>query len=31
MAEQVQSDIFDQLCHKLNAGIQSKLETLLKE
>ena len=31
MAEQVQQDIFDPPCHKLKTGIQSKLETLLKE
>ena len=31
MAEQVQPDIFDPLYHKLKAGIQSKLVTLLKE
>ena len=30
MAEQVQ-DIFDPPCHKLKPGIQSKLDTLLKE
>ena len=31
MSEQVQPDIFDPLCHKLKAGIKSKLDTLLKE
>ena len=31
MAEQVQPDIFDQPHHKLKPGIQSKLDTLLKE
>ena len=31
MAEQVQPDIFDPLCHKLKPDIQSKLDTLLKE
>ena len=31
MAEQVQPDIFDPLHHKLKPGIQSKLDTLLKE
>ena len=31
MAEQVQPDIFDPPCHKLKPGIQSKLDTLLKE
>ena len=31
MAEQVQPDIFDQPHHKLIPGIQSKLDTLLKE
>ena len=31
MAEQVQPDIFDPLCHKLKPGIQSRLDTLLKE
>ena len=31
MAEQVQPDIFDPPHHKLKAGIESKLDTLLKE
>ena len=31
MAEQVQPDIFDPPHHKLKQGIQSKLDTLLKE
>ena len=31
MAEQVQPDIFDPLCHKLKPGIQSKLDALHKE
>ena len=31
MAEQVQPDIFDPPHHKLKPGIQSKLDTLLKE
>ena len=31
MSEQVQPDIFDPPHHKLKAGIQSKLDTLLKE
>ena len=31
MAEQVQPDIFSPPCHKLKPGIQSKLDTLLKE
>ena len=31
MAEQLQPDIFDPLCHKLKPGIQSKLDVLLKE
>ena len=31
MAEQVQPDIFDPLCHKLKPGIRSKLDALLKE
>ena len=31
MAEQVQPDIFDLPCHKLQPGIQSKLEALLEE
>ena len=31
MAEQVQEDIFDPPHHKLKPGIQSKLDTLLKE
>ena len=31
MAEQVQPDIFDPPHHKLKLGIQSKLDTLLKE
>ena len=31
MAEQVQPDIFDPSHHKLKAGIQSRLDTLLKE
>ena len=31
MAEQVQPDIFDSPCHKLKPGIQSRLDTLLKE
>ena len=31
IAEQVQPDIFDPPCHKLKPGIQSKLDTHLKE
>ena len=31
MTEQVQLDIFDPPHHKLKQGIQSKLDTLLKE
>ena len=31
MAEQVQPDIFDPPCHKLKPGIESKLDTLLKD
>ena len=31
MSEQVQLDICDPPCHKLKAGIKSKLDTLLKE
>ena len=31
MAEQVQPDIFDPSHHRLKPGIQSKLDTLLKE
>ena len=31
MAEQVQPDIFDPPCHKLQPGIQTKLDALLKE
>ena len=31
MAEQVQPDIFNPLCHKLKPGIKSKLDALLKE
>ena len=31
MAEQVKADVFDPPCHKLNANIQNKLDTLLKE
>ena len=31
MAEQVQPDIFDPSHHKLKPGIQSRLDTLLKE
>ena len=31
MAEQVQPDIFDPPHHKLKPGIQSRLDTLLKE
>ena len=31
MAEQVQPDIFDPSHHKLKPGIQSQLDTLLKE
>ena len=31
MAEQVQPDIFDPCHHKLKPGIQSRLDTLLKE
>ena len=31
MAEQVQPGTFDPPCHKLKPGIQSKLDTLLKE
>ena len=31
MEEQIQPDIFNMPCHKLKPGIQSKLDTLLKE
>ena len=31
MAEQVQLDIFNPLCHKLISSIESKLDILLKE
>ena len=31
MAEEVRPDVFDPPCHKLNANIQNKLDTLLKE
>ena len=31
MADQVKPDVFNPPCHKLNANIQNKLDTLLKE
>ena len=31
MAEQIQQDTFNLLCHKLRPSIESKLDTFLKE